>query len=105
MDLDPDGKYFILALQFKLALKEDALRTLNALDNQDLDEAPILHHMMAMAYLLSTVPKEFCADALSFDQLLFKAAKLPIRLKSSRNGCPAESNILFYPSSTGSTET
>ena len=72
MDLDPDGKYFILALQFKLALKKDALRTLNALDNQDLDEAPILHHMTAMAYLLSTVPKEFCADALSFDQLLLR---------------------------------
>ena len=94
MDLDPDGKYFILALQFKLALKKDALRTLNALDNQDLDEAPILHHMTAMAYLLSTVPKEFCADALSFDQLLFKAANF--RLASKAAGIDARRKALSH---------
>ena len=82
-DLDPDGKYFILALQFKLARKEDALRTINALDNQDLDEAPILHHMTAMAYLLSTVPKEFCADALIFDQLRFRATNFRLASKAA----------------------
>ena len=94
MDLDPDGKYFILTLQFKLTRKEDALKTINAIDNQDLDEAPILHHMTAMAYLLSTVPKEFCADALSFDQLLFKAANF--RLDSKAAGIDARRKALFH---------
>ena len=58
-DLDPDGKYFFLVLLFELANWEDAREVLNVLTHQDLDETPILHHIMAITYLLSTVPVDF----------------------------------------------
>ena len=57
-NLDADGKYFLLAQLIELARWEKALEYLAALSQEDLQEAPILHHMMAMTYLVSTVPNE-----------------------------------------------
>lgn len=75
-DLDPDGKHFLLTRQLELARWEAARETLYALNDQDLDKAPVLHHMMAITHLLSSVPTEFRAVVLN--QLPFEAAGFPL---------------------------
>ena len=80
-DLDPDGKYFFLVLLFELANWEDAREVLNVLTHQDLDETPILHHIMAITYLLSTVPGDF--RPIVRNQLPLNAASFPLSSDSA----------------------
>ena len=75
-DLDPDGKFMLLRYQLELGQWEAARETTYALSESDLEEVPILHHMMAMSYLLSTVPVEFRYFVLS--QVPFEAATFPL---------------------------
>ena len=75
-DLDPDGKYFLLISWLELSRWDTARDTLDALNDQDLEEAPVLHHMMAIIHLLSTVPTDFRAVVLK--QLPFEAASFPL---------------------------
>jgi len=75
-DLDADGKFFLLTRQLELARWEAAREVLDALTDLDLDEAPVLHRMMAITHLLSTVPTEFRAVVLN--QLPFEAAGFPL---------------------------
>ena len=57
--LDPDGKHFLLTCQFELADWEAAQKGLDALTNDDLRDAPILHRGVAITHLIKTVPDEF----------------------------------------------
>ena len=75
-DLDSDGKYFLLFSLLELSHWDTARDTLDALDDRDLDEAPVLHHMMAIIHLLSTVPIEFRVVVLN--QVPFEAASFPL---------------------------
>lgn len=65
MDLDPDGKHFLLSQQLRLSRWEAAREALDALTDEDLRDAPVLHHIMAITYLLTTVPTEFRAVVLN----------------------------------------
>ena len=56
--LDPDGKLTLLNYQLELSEWEAARETAEGLSESDLEEAPALHFMKAMAYLLNTVPLE-----------------------------------------------
>lgn len=75
-ELDPDGKYFLLMHQLQLAHWEAAQECLITLTDQDLDEAPILHHVMAITRLTSVVPNEL--RTLVLNQLPFEAATFPL---------------------------
>ena len=75
-DLDSDGKLFLLMKQLELAHWEGAREVLGVLTDQDLDQTPVLHHLMAVTYLLSTVPVELRADVRY--QLPFEAADFPL---------------------------
>lgn len=75
-DLDPEGKYIILTHQLQLAKWEAVREALYALSDDDLREAPALHHMMAITHLLSTVPTELRDVVLN--QLPFEAAGFPL---------------------------
>lgn len=57
-DLDSDGKYFLLKLLFNVGDWEAARGCADKLSDEHIREAPVLHYMMAMAYLLRTVPDE-----------------------------------------------
>lgn len=74
--LDADGKLFLLTKQLDLAQWEAAEQTLKVLSDQDLTEAPLLHHMLAKTRLLSTVPDEFRGVVLN--QVPFQAADFPL---------------------------
>ena len=76
VDLDPDGKYFLLISWLELSRWDTARDTLDTLGDQDLEEAPVLHHMKAIIHLLSAVPTEFRAVVLN--QLPFEAANFPL---------------------------
>ena len=80
-DLDPEGKYFLLACQLELTHWDAAREVLNTLTDQDSEEAPVLHHMKAITLLLGTVPVEFRAVVLN--QLPFDAADFPLASTSS----------------------
>ena len=75
-DLDPDGKYFLLTNQFNLADWEAAQKSLDVLTDDDLHDTPVLHHVIAMTHLLSTVPVELRSIVLN--QLPFRAAHFPL---------------------------
>ena len=75
-DLDADGKHFLLSRQLELARWEAAREGLDAITDLDLDETPVLHHMMGITHLLSTVPTEFRAVVLN--QVPVQAAGFPL---------------------------
>ena len=85
-DLDPDGKFILIRYQLELGLWKAALESAETLNESDFEEAPVLHHMVAMAYLLSTVPPDYRNVVLrhvplnaSTFPLAFDAASIEIR--------------------------
>ena len=75
-DLDPDGKRFLLGCQLELADWEAAQKSLDAVTDDDLRAAPVLHHMVAITHLLKAVPAEL--RAIVRDQPPFEAAEFPL---------------------------
>ena len=58
-NLDSDGKYYLLTCQLQLGNWETALEGLDVLTDNDLDNTPALHRIIAVIRLISTVPEEF----------------------------------------------
>ena len=75
-DLDPEGKHYLLMRQLELARWEDAEKTVDALNDRELTETPVLYHLVGITRLLSTVPVEFRAVVLN--QLPLEAASFPL---------------------------
>ena len=75
-DLDPEGKCLLLTSQLDLTHWDAARRVLSTLTDQDLEEAPILHHMKAITLLLGTVPAE--SRAVVLKHMPFDAAGFPL---------------------------
>ncbi len=80
-DLDSDGKFVLLKNQLELAQWEEARKTLDSLHDDDLRESPVLHHMMAMTYLLSTVPTELRSTV--FKDIPLNARNFPLAADST----------------------
>lgn len=75
-NLDPDGKLALLKCQLDFSDWMAAQETCNLLTDDDLQEAPILHQLVAMTYLLSTVPVDL--RSLVLDQIPFDTFKFPL---------------------------
>lgn len=75
-DLDPDGKNILLTHQLQLGQWETARETLDAVNDNDLRDAPVLYHMTAITYLLGTVPVEFRGVVLN--QMPFQPEDFPL---------------------------
>ena len=75
-DLDSDGKFSLLAEQLDRADWETTQKCLGMLTDDDLHDTPVLHHVIAMTHLMSTVPDEFHPVVLN--QLPFRAAHFPL---------------------------
>ena len=75
-DLDSDGKHFLLGHHFELADWEAAQECLGVLTDDDLRDAPVLHHMVAMIHLLRTVPEEL--HVVIREQILLEPADFPL---------------------------
>ena len=75
-NLDPEGKRFLLGCQIELANWEAAQKCLDLLTDDDFCNVPVLHHMVAITYLLSTVHNELRAVVLN--QLPFDAKDFPL---------------------------
>ena len=75
-NLDSDGKRLLLGCQLELADWEAAQRSVDALTDDDLRDAPILHHMVAVTHLLRAVPDEFRSVVLN--QPPFWAVDFPL---------------------------
>ena len=87
-NLDPDGKRFLLACQFELADWEAAQSSLDVLTDDDLRDAPALHHMVAVTHLLRAVPDELRSDVLNqppFDAVNFPLASDLAALEARRS--------------------
>ncbi|QLH38131.1 MAG: hypothetical protein HWD60_02955 [Defluviicoccus sp.] len=54
-ELDSDGKLFLLMRQLELARWKAAEQTIDAVTDQDLAQAPILHHFLAKTRLLERI--------------------------------------------------
>ena len=91
-NLDPEGKLTFLSYQLELSQWQGAFKTAEALSRTELDEAPVLHFLKAMAYLLSTVPLEF-RNAM-FSQIPFEGE--PYFLDSRENAIEARRTALSH---------
>ena len=86
-DLEPDGKYFLLSLHLELGNVDSAKEILNTINDQDLENAPVLHCLMAMTHLLGVVPIEFRAlvfTQLPFDDAVFSLASSALDIEARR---------------------
>ena len=75
-DLDPDGKLAFLMYTLELGQWETALESAKSLNDSDLEEAPVLQHMVALAYLLDTVHRDYRNVVLR--QIPFNAKTIPL---------------------------
>lgn len=80
VDLDADGKFFLLSKLFELSRWEEAFEYAADIKEEDFQEAPVLFHAAAIAELIQTIPDDF--RSVNFQQMLFQAGTLP--LASSR---------------------
>lgn len=90
MDLDPDGKFFLLMYQLQLAHWDAAQVLLSAVTDDDLRDSPILHRIVALTKLLSTVPKEFRSSVLNqvpFQLIDFPFASNSVSIEARRTAC------------------
>ena len=75
-DLDPDGKLALLKCQLDFSDWMAAQETCNLLTDDDLQETPILHQLVAITHLLSTVPEEL--RSLVLGQIPFDADRFEL---------------------------
>ncbi len=76
MDLDADGKFFLLSKLIQVERLDLAKGYLEAITDRDLLEAPVLHQAIAMVHLLQTVTPEFHIPVLL--QVPLDAAHFPL---------------------------
>ena len=75
-DLAPEGKRFLLQCQLELNEWKAAQECLDVLTDDDMRDTPVLHHMVAITHLLSTVHAELRSVVLR--QLPLSAANFPL---------------------------
>ena len=75
-DLDAEGKYFLLSQQIDACVWGDVKKSAEKISQQDLEEAPVLNHMLAVTWLSPVVPKELRSVVLH--QLPFDASEFPL---------------------------
>ena len=79
--LNSEGKFTLLRIQLELGQWEVALETAKAIGERDLEEVPVLHHLIALSHLLSTVPEDSRQTVLN--QVPFGAASFPLASDSA----------------------
>jgi len=90
--LDPDGKRFHLAQMLELAQWNSALKYIDELTDQDLEESPILYHFVGITYLLSAIPEELRKYV--FIQMPLEVGTFP--LDSSAHALIARRKAMHY---------
>lgn len=75
-DLDSDGKNILLMHQLQLGQWDAGRETVDAFNDADLSDTPVLCHRMAITHLLGTVPDEFRDVVLG--QLPLQPAHFPL---------------------------
>lgn len=80
-DLAPEGKRFLLQCQLELNDWEAAQECLDVLTDVDMHDTPVLHHLVAITHLLSTVHAEFRSVVLR--QIPLSAANFPLASSGS----------------------
>ncbi len=87
IDLDPEGKRFLLSILLGLELWDDTKDFLSGIDEDDFHKAPILHYDVAFIHLLSTVPDDLrgvVLRAIPAQAAMFPLASDPQSLDSRR---------------------
>ena len=75
-DLDADGKYFLLSQQIEASTCDDLRISAEKISVHDLEEAPVLNHILAVTWLSFVVPEELRSAVLY--QLPFNASDFPL---------------------------
>ena len=75
-NLDPDGKLVLLKYQLDLSYWNAAQETCDKLTDDDFRETPLLHQLVGMTNLVSTVPAEF--RSLVLGQVPFHVDRFPL---------------------------
>lgn len=76
IDLDSDGKYYLMTLNLESSNWETVQSLLETITIDDQNNTPALHHVMAISNLISAVPEELRTIVLK--QLPFQASGFPL---------------------------
>lgn len=74
VNLDADGKFFLISKHLELCHWEKAFEYANAIVEEDYKLAPALLHTVAITHLVQTIPEGF--KSVDVRQMLFKASNL-----------------------------
>ncbi|MDD2897848.1 MAG: hypothetical protein PHI31_03960 [Desulfuromonadaceae bacterium] len=74
VNLDADGKFFLISKHLELCHWEKAYEYANAIVEEDYKLAPVLFHTVAITHLVQTIPEGF--KSVDVRQMLFKASNL-----------------------------
>ncbi len=80
-DLDADGKSVLLTYQLQLGRWDESVLTSDEISEENFKESPVLHYLVALAKLASTIPLDFRSAALM--QVPFEAAQFPLASNSA----------------------
>lgn len=75
-DLDADGKSNLLLLQLQLNNLDEAKEIISKLSDADFEETPVLHHLVALVMLVTTIPQDYRAFAMNHPP--FEAKSFPL---------------------------
>jgi hypothetical protein len=92
-DLDSDGKCSLILQLLQLTHWDEAKEIIHDITEQDLEETPVLHHIIGMIYLLSTVPIELRAAGII--QLPFEIINFPLASDVASINARREANHYF----------
>lgn len=80
LDLDSDGKYFLMNLHLQLEQWDDAFRCLEAITDDDLQQTPAIYQILGVTHLIRTVPTDLRTAVLN--KVPLSAAKFPLAADS-----------------------
>ena len=93
VDIDADGKFFLISKQLELCLWDKALEYVSSLQNEDYQQTPILYHSAAIVHLLQAIPDEFKSH--DMQQFLFQASHFPLASNETAIKARREAQALF----------
>lgn len=92
-ELSPDGKFILLKYQLELGHWDSARESTELLCKSDTEKVPVLHHVIAMSYLLGTVPPNYRIAVLH--HVPFNARVIPLDSGTAAIEARREAHVHF----------
>jgi hypothetical protein len=96
-DFDPDGKFVLVMNELSVGHWQDAFAHAMEITEEDIQSCPVLHHAVAMAYLVQAVPEDFRSFVLV--NVPFDASHFPLASDAGSLHARRQATISFLKAS------